>query len=392
MQQVIDLVDTKMTFTRLVLLSLIISTVLGLSVNRASAQDTARTAHVGLSRDLRDRYDSLTYINKLISGSPLVIGHRRVICTDTIVDDQNRQRIDTSYQQVVDVLTDKGEVIRTKHPYYQLKISSDNRNGCLILTGDNDCWRDYPYGMRNPYKDLVIDIHDPSIADSGHVRSFRSETDVLEVTRQDSRDINYYRIGRGSVFSWADPMRRSIVFAIRHKTQLVFILADENHRSFWLIDENGKAFTDQIYCHVGDVEGYQIVPRDTIIVGVNDPSGQRRYFPFDLATRQIVYPADRVLQAKKLQWWYCPRSGEQCIDKLQFVSVENMHLFQTINAADVVIELTDENTKDVLYRKKHTVTLNLDPGEVGPSSVFYIDSPLWIDGPISWTAKFVSYR
>ncbi len=77
------------------------------------------------------------------------------------------------------------------------------------------------------------------------------------------------------------------------------------------------------------------------------------------------------------QWWYCydgNNYNENCIEKMK-LTFENQSQYQT-SGLSFWVEI--RNSDDiVLYKRKHTASLQLDPGEVGSTEEFYLYEQVW---------------
>ncbi|MEJ5286314.1 MAG: hypothetical protein CH6_2589 [Candidatus Kapaibacterium sp.] len=77
------------------------------------------------------------------------------------------------------------------------------------------------------------------------------------------------------------------------------------------------------------------------------------------------------------KWWYCfdgYKYDENCIERMS-LTFENGSQFQT-SGLSFWVEIRDFDD-NVLYRRKHTASLQLDPGEVGSTEEFYLYEKVW---------------
>lgn len=73
-----------------------------------------------------------------------------------------------------------------------------------------------------------------------------------------------------------------------------------------------------------------------------------------------------LVSAERYWWWYC-ENRETCVDKMQIKIANNS--YKPINSITFNLTIKD-NSNTVLYRKQHTVKINLNHGEVGMTPEF----------------------
>jgi hypothetical protein len=354
------------------------------------------TATIQLAGEVRDRYDSVTYLRDEFPGSPMIVGYRSVKCVDSSYRAWTKEQSDTLYDHEIDILTINGNMILAHYSSsFEVMKTSDGKSACLVLHPFK-CHHESSYTQSSC---KIVDVMNSVGIDSGGYVMSISNPGVFRITREtlgsgrcDFHDANYYRVGKGMVFEWSDPTRLQVYDYFRHDSQLVFVIQESDYR-FRLIDIEKKQFCDQVFTRIaGPLKRSLTDARDLDTLHVSVVEGAKTMGVFDLSRKEMSYPAANVLNANGLQWWACPNQGEQCIDRMQLTSVENRHPSKSIQSAEVVIELSSQVSGEVLYRKKNFVVLNLAPGEVGPSRVFWLPSEIWLNGPVYWRAEFVSYR
>lgn len=102
------------------------------------------------------------------------------------------------------------------------------------------------------------------------------------------------------------------------------------------------------------------------------------FIPFALDSK----PKKRKIETYEItytraQWWYCydgNHYNEDCIEKMK-LTFENQSQYRT-SGLSFWIEIRNSND-DVLYKRKHTASLQLDPGEVGSTEEFYLYEQVW---------------
>ncbi len=82
--------------------------------------------------------------------------------------------------------------------------------------------------------------------------------------------------------------------------------------------------------------------------------------------------ADRasLIDHKRSQWWYCDGYNTNCIYKMK-LTFENKS-YKPVKSITFMLTITDPN-KSTLYKKKHTVALDLDNDEVGDTQEFKLN-------------------
>ncbi|HPD33793.1 MAG TPA: ankyrin repeat domain-containing protein, partial [Candidatus Kapabacteria bacterium] len=87
-----------------------------------------------------------------------------------------------------------------------------------------------------------------------------------------------------------------------------------------------------------------------------------------------------ALKCSDLQFWYCVDNGytnENCIDKVHF-TIENFTNSQ-ISSITFMLSIENKEDKSVVYKKRHTIYMQLYPGEKYACDPFPLAQPLYIN-------------
>jgi hypothetical protein len=349
------------------------------STHASCAQRKAQDVEDEVIQRLKETYDSLDVLGNRFPGSQLIIGYRDSPTYDTVmmIDGLGVERIDTFNFNYADVLTNTGNVLvsvrRADIEYFE---SADRKRVCLRLW-DADCSRS-PFG-RGCY--LLIDVHDPSIRDSGQCVEI-TRTDFLYLERDGLK--NVFEIGSGCIFQWDDPFVNSIKAVWNYRGNLIFVVRNEDER-FQLFSRDKRLVSDHSFNGFAD----RILDYDTTRFGDVKYGDDWNWIQVDLETGDIE--AKQELQCNRITWWFC-NDSRKCINRVQFTSVENRHSRRHANRALVMLEFRERGTEEVLYRKKHWVDMNIGPGEVSGSQPIYLDTEVWFSRELTWNAEVLEFR
>ena len=92
-----------------------------------------------------------------------------------------------------------------------------------------------------------------------------------------------------------------------------------------------------------------------------------------------------INKADALQWtdsryWYCDNNGyldENCIDKVS-LTIENLSN-SLITSITFMFTIKNRENSSVVYKKRHTIYMQLYPGEAYPCDPFPFAQPLYIN-------------
>jgi len=86
---------------------------------------------------------------------------------------------------------------------------------------------------------------------------------------------------------------------------------------------------------------------------------------------------DIFILAKYFEWYYCENDGyidDKCIEKMR-IAFQN---FGNYHVSSITFLLTITNSDGItLYKKKHTVPIDLDPDETAFCKEFYLKEKVW---------------
>ena len=331
-----------------------------------------------LDAAVKSRYDSLVYLADTYKGSPLVFGYRKVVCVDTAVGTPDSIQAEAEPTPGMDLLDARsGKVLVSQFQYTYCYESSDKKRVAL--------WISYSmcsYAGDARINQVILDVHDPSVRDSGDV--YQLEDGLLRLTQRGTANYgdNYYIVGKGTVLQWDDPMRQKINTVWLYKDKPIFVVL-EGPAILRLYDENKRLFSDWTFSAVSHNKEPGSAQRAWV-----RPIGQHSFDSYvDLETGEIE--TSKTVQVKYMQWWYCNNRSTDCIDKVKLSSIENFHPTRKYSGGIVKLELTEKYSKRVVYRKRHNAYFNLGPEEIGGSSEINLDSPVWTNEPIEMSAEFV---
>lgn len=77
------------------------------------------------------------------------------------------------------------------------------------------------------------------------------------------------------------------------------------------------------------------------------------------------------------QWFFCENNGyynDKCIEKMK-ITFENSSNYHVSSITFILTIIKPHVT--ILYKKKHTVEVDLEPGEVGSCEEFYLDERVY---------------
>jgi len=99
-----------------------------------------------------------------------------------------------------------------------------------------------------------------------------------------------------------------------------------------------------------------------------------------------------ILNFQYARWWFCDGYQSGCISKMRLEGVECRHPTSKVRQVLVRLELKDQASGRVTYKRDHWLTVNLNPGDVGSTNEFLLDEKVWFEGGISWSTEVLDYR
>ena len=332
-----------------------------------------------LADDFKKNYDSIIVLSKQFPGSPLIIGRKRVVCSDTIYTSDNvkTDSIYTYDNHEYNLMFNDGLIIKGKFQYYSIEESTDQSRASIIVYRGSACGIDV-----NPMHDWIIDVRNPAIADSGDI-VYMSIPNVRKVIRNGLT--NYYEIGKGLLYMWDDPQLRRVKTIWQYRGSLIVVIRDEDD-NYILLDDQKRRLSPFTFTNIAAFRGHDTTRFESVTI---DPK-KMYWTKVDLETGEVS--SDRVLTATYLQWWNCAGAKWNCIDKFQFTSMENNHPTKTIYGAWIILEIKERRSERIVYRKKHFISLNLGPKEIGSSAPFYPEYPIWMNEEFDWNVEVLEIR
>lgn len=83
------------------------------------------------------------------------------------------------------------------------------------------------------------------------------------------------------------------------------------------------------------------------------------------------------LEVVYYNWWFCWENGyynENCMEKMQLIIENNSN--SVVRKVTFWVEIRNFDD-EIIYKRKHNATLNLDPGETGATEEFFLYNKVW---------------
>lgn len=246
-----------------------------------------------------------------------------------------------------------------------------------IIIGSNDFYR-------------LFDVAKSSPIDSGYIKPIY-QGQYLKIIR-DGR-VNFFDVRSGLLFKWDDPITYKLAFMYK-SGHTVRLIARFDERDWQVLYPDGSKTSGLSYSFIDFIsdnvsKSYSSESRINAGLVVGDDENKDIFIDLDMETGAPAL-AKGVIDFQYCTWWYCSNRRD-CIDRIQFSTVENRFPNRSVSRALVMVELTDKSSKTVVYRKRHWIELNLGPREVGASNVITLDSQVW-GYDIEWRVEILDYQ
>lgn len=342
--------------------------------------------------------DSLRAEKRFVTGSRLVIETKTITCygnngqraltTDSLASKGLHSSLDSLGAPltciVTDISTSDGATVLSSLADISYHFSSDSSRGCIIAR-KSTCYD----SLRSVF--YVVDIHNPELIDSGSHIEVVSSVGIATISREgwpEHYPLNYFVLGQGTVLQWNDSLLTKMYGILFRKKSPTLVIQEEED-AFRLFDPAKKVFNDLTFSAIYPSKGVCVDTSRFKSVAFQSPSGEK-WVKLDMETGDIS--CSSAVIAHELQWWYGSANKGNYIDRLMFTTIENRHPTKHIDRALMLVTISNKSTKKVYYHRKHWVTLNLAPGEVGPSILFRPDEKIHCQGLLQWNAECLEFE
>jgi hypothetical protein len=344
------------------------------------------------------KFDSVYVLSSDYPKSPLIIGYRRVVLpyTNHPTAPPGMYAPETGVFFEESLYDTTGRQVLPYVSYsHSIRSKPSTERSILIWTpgffNDNvGVFGGYDYSSAE--EAFVVDIKTGVVLDSGSITEVGDS--YLLIRRKWNEKLsniktNVFDLLAGRpLFSWADPFTYSLKTIWYRNGVLRLIVLDRNSK-YRLLDTRKQPIVDYSFGSLG--------PNDRIFTNGESQVKSRirmydRGIPHYLDPETGRFGPEGVLDFENARWWYCEGYESNCIFKMRLEGVQCMHPLSKVRQVLVRLELKDNATDRVAYKRDHWLTVNLKPGDVGSTNEFLLDEQVWFNGGISWSAEILDYR
>jgi len=338
----------------------------------------------GLPDKLRAmRFDSVLVLSRLQAKSPLVIGFRRVLHLDT---NDETHTLDTTMLYHGQLFNMKGELLLpyTVHSIELIPMVDCKKSVMIVKTYD---WlHGYPEDSIRAGQ-FLYDLQSDVAIDSTGLHFFRRKGGLVLWLKDNDDGLKVYDACKGYWFNPKDPFSKKViaVWTNRGVKRVIARKDDDNFAFYDLSQRQALPFVFRSW-EFSDLETF-----------FNDEDNDPRVWVYtdvrlrlDPATGK--FSPDNILDVKYGRWWMCEGYESGCIQKMRLEGIQNRHPVSRIDRALVQLTIKDGINDQVVYKQNHWVNINLNPGEVGATQEFNLNTTVYVQGDVVWSAEVLEYR
>jgi hypothetical protein len=232
----------------------------------------------------------------------------------------------------------------------------------------------------------LYDLQSEVAVDSAHLH-FEISKGGFVVWIKEDRILRVYDACKGYWFNPQDPFSKKVkaVWTNRGVTRVIAGKDDDNMAIYDLSQKQTAPFVFRDWDFPGPTQFFNdedIDPRIWVYTDV--------FLRFDPATGK--FSPNNILDVKYGRWWMCEGYESGCIQKMRLEGIQNRHPVSRIDRALVQLTIKDGINDQVVYKQNHWVNIDLNPGEVGATQEFNLNTTVYVQGDVVWSAEVLEYR